>query len=148
SFCSRRLRLREKIELTRGFSSPGRLEARRVERSAIAIEAETPAREREAFFDQLGELPVATHARAEPRIVVATSSQLLHDAHDVLCAQWIVLCQPVAEEIGHLARQPQHDPCGPARSARGSSLENRLEIAVGKLRDHRRHADPYRDAGV
>src|SRR5262249_50800057 len=131
-----------------GALSPRGPEASRVERRAVAVESETPAGEREAFFDQLRELSVATHARAESRIVVATAAYLLHHAHDVLCAQRIVLCQPVPEKRGYLARQPQHDPPGPAGTVRRSCLENRFEVAVVELRDHRRDADPHRNAGI
>ena len=57
--------------------------------------------------DQLRERADAGLARAVRRVVVASTVQLLHQAHDVHGALRIVDAEPVAEQILELVRKAQ-----------------------------------------
>ncbi len=105
--------------------------------------------EREAAADELRELPLPVHARAEARVVVAAPADLPDEAHHVRGAQRVVRIEPGAEERCDLARQAQHacSPRGVAPAA-AARLEDRLEIPVGELRNHRRDIDAHRHAGL
>ena len=76
------------------------------------------------------------------------AADLPDEAHHVGRAEWVVGVEPVAEERRDLERQPQHRPPGVPRAGRRRRLEDRLEVAVGELRDHRRDVDAHRHAGV
>ena len=116
--------------------------------SRSVLRSEPLAGEREAPADEIGELALAAHAHAEPRLVVLAAADLADDAHHVRRAQRVMRREPVAEERRDLERQPQHRPGGVPRSGRRRRLEDRLEVAVGELRDHRRDVDAHRHAGV
>src|SRR6266478_8805657 len=103
---SRRFRLKgerllawlEQIELCADAWPFGRAEARGVQpQRTILVQPKALACQGEAMGDQVGELPLSAHARAERRIVVAAAPHLLHEAHHVLGAQRIMLREPVAE---------------------------------------------------
>src|SRR5262249_61943450 len=75
--------------------------------SPVDVQPQAPARDVEAAPQQLGILPLASHAAAELRIVLPPAAHVADARHDVRGLERDVLLEPVLEEIFDLPRQAQ-----------------------------------------
>ena len=91
---------------------------------------------------------LASHAVAEPGVVQPTAARVAQQVQHAIRTRWIVLAEPLLEELPELVRQSQQHERRSSRPGSGGRVEQALHLVVVQRGNHRRKQHAHRHAGV
>src|SRR5262249_9560054 len=121
-------------------------ERRGRDRPGVLIEPGAPAGGTEDARDQLGQVSLAAHPDAEPRLVEPAAPSRTDAVQDLVLAVGVVLLQPVVEQPGDGHGEANQPVARVAGAGLGRSPEDRRDLVLGQPGDHRRDHHADRDA--